>query len=75
MDELVGQHDVRVRVQVALHPEVLLVVAREPNANTVVRVQHGGNAIEAETVETELGNPVLHVGEEEPGYSLFEKMR
>lgn len=62
---IVGQHEVRDRVLVDRTSKVLLVAIREGMCNSMVVVDHAGDAVEAEAVETELLQPVAQVGKQE----------
>lgn len=62
---IVGQHQVRDRVLVDRTSKILLVAIREGMCNSVMVVDHAGDAIEAKAVETELLQPVAQVGKQE----------
>lgn len=64
MDDGVGEGEVGEGVLVHGRIEVHAVVG-EVHAQTVMEVEHGGYAIEAEAVEAELVKPVAAVGEQE----------
>ena len=64
VDQLVGKLEIGHRVRVGVHGEVLVVVI-EGGAQTVVMIEHAGDAVEPESIEMELLDPVLAVGKQE----------
>mmetsp|Transcript_8241 Transcript_8241/g.15658 ORF Transcript_8241/g.15658 Transcript_8241/m.15658 type:complete len:572 (-) Transcript_8241:563-2278(-) len=65
VQHVVGQHHVRHAVHVRVHAKVLAVAAREDVLQAVVRVHHGGDAVEPEAVKLVLLHPPAQVGEQE----------
>mmetsp|Transcript_15557 Transcript_15557/g.33794 ORF Transcript_15557/g.33794 Transcript_15557/m.33794 type:complete len:656 (+) Transcript_15557:2686-4653(+) len=66
VDEVVGQHQVNVALDVRIWTEVLVIATSVAFADAVGVVQHRGDAIEAETIEAVLLQPPSHVGKQEP---------
>ena len=64
VDEEVGKGKVADGVVVLVAVEVVAISA-ESFAEAVAVIEHGGDAVKAEAVEVELGEPVLAVGKEE----------
>ena len=77
MNQLVGQLEVGDGVHVGVQAEVL-VVAGEAGAQTVILIDHGGHAVEAEAVEVVLLLPELQVGQQEVEHlhpAVIEQLR
>ena len=64
VDEEVGQGEIANGVVVLMAVEIIAVTAKG-FAKSVAIVEHGGDAVEAETIEVELFEPVFAVGKEE----------
>ena len=54
MHKRVCKHEVENTVNIYMHAEVLAVVAREADADTVVVVENRGDGVETEAIELEL---------------------
>ncbi|KAI3492991.1 hypothetical protein L1887_42366 [Cichorium endivia] len=65
VDHVVGEHEVGDGLDVDGRAKVLVVAAAESGADAVVRVEHGGDAVEAETIESVLLHPEEAVAEQE----------
>ena len=66
VQHVVRHHQVVDRGDVGVETEVLVVIPGELHLEAVVVVQHGGDAVEAEPVESVLVHPVPEVREEVP---------
>mmetsp|Transcript_126990 Transcript_126990/g.301597 ORF Transcript_126990/g.301597 Transcript_126990/m.301597 type:complete len:383 (-) Transcript_126990:128-1276(-) len=72
VNEVVGQHEVDVGVNISIWAEVFVVATGVALADTVGVVQHGGNPVEAEAVELILLQPPLDVGEQETQHLVLQ---
>mmetsp|Transcript_10489 Transcript_10489/g.27988 ORF Transcript_10489/g.27988 Transcript_10489/m.27988 type:complete len:478 (-) Transcript_10489:99-1532(-) len=71
VDEVVGEHEVDVAVDVGVGAEVLVVASRVALADAVGLVEHARDAVEAEAVEAVLLHPPPHVREHEPHHLVL----
>lgn len=51
MQHVVGKHEIDHSLQIDTLTKIFVVVAREPKANAVVDIHHGGDTIESEAVK------------------------
>ena len=70
MNEFIGQSEINDGV-VVLPSVVIVVVRTESLSQTVVVIEHRGNAVEPEPIEPEFVEPVFAVGEQEVDYIVF----
>ena len=62
--QFVGKHEVNGRVHIGVGAVVILIAGKRM-ANAVIKVQHRGHAVKAETVEVIFHHPVFDVGKQE----------
>ena len=69
-NQVVGQLQVGQGILVHVVSKIPL-ISVEGGAQTMVTIEHGGHAIEAEAVKMELREPILHVGEQKVEDAVF----
>ena len=70
MDEFVGQRKIADGIVVLMSVEVVTIAA-EGFTQSVAVVEHGGDAVEAESVEMELSEPVTTIGKQEVNHLIL----
>mmetsp|Transcript_78471 Transcript_78471/g.202067 ORF Transcript_78471/g.202067 Transcript_78471/m.202067 type:complete len:423 (-) Transcript_78471:401-1669(-) len=71
VDEIVGEHQVDVAVNVSVAAKVLVVVAGVALPDAVRVVQHGRDAVKSEAVKAVLLQPPPHVGQQEAQHLML----